>query len=147
MSTLKDKVLALERTARLQAGALVPLLPARPSPRRLPALKPRARDLPFGQQVQGWQLDSFIAPAAFPRSAKRVKLEETRPQDRDERLLNVYERQVLSSQAHVDIGDLEELGRQPQMYLALHRFRPRKPRKGKGLTLLFSHANGFHKGK
>lgn len=77
-------------------------------------------------------------------------MNETQAADRDERLLALYERQVLSSQAHVDVTDLEELDRQPQMYLAMHRFRPpteERKSEGKGLTLLLSHANGFHKGE
>jgi hypothetical protein len=58
--------------------------------------------------------------------------------------------QVEGFREEISIADKEELDRQEQLSVVVNRYRPEKPVKAKegetGLTLLFSHANGFYKG-
>jgi hypothetical protein len=152
----------LEKRAKVQTGPLVPLLPAKTSKRQLPQLPPRASAAPFGAQRPGWRLDSYIVPAAFPRSARgstqhpapapdkpaaagatRVKV------DANAAYEQMLTAQVEAHQGQVDVEDQREMEEQEQLYLAVNRYRPKKRREGgqQGLTLVFAHANGFHKGE
>ncbi|ORY36942.1 hypothetical protein BCR35DRAFT_60181, partial [Leucosporidium creatinivorum] len=153
------KLLDLERRAKVQTGPLVPLFPSKPSKRQLPQLPPRSSAAPFGPQRPGWRLDSFIVPAAFPRSAQGSTQHPTpapeKPAAAGSRVKvdanGVYEQmltaQVAAHQGQVSIEDKQELDDQEQLYLAVNRYRPKKRREGgqQGLTLVFAHANGFHK--
>lgn len=57
--------------------------------------------------------------------------------------------QVEGHQRQVSVEDKQELEDQEQLLLAVNRYRPKQRREGgqQGLTLVFAHANGFHKGK
>lgn len=69
-------------------------------------------------------------------------------EDADAALLALYERQAAASQEHTSVHNQQELKNQQQFHLAVNRYSPtnRRSSRGGGLTLLFSHANGFHKG-
>jgi hypothetical protein len=63
-------------------------------------------------------------------------------------VVKIYENQAAGSWKEVDLSIREELDQQQQLYTVANRYRPQNGREGKekGLTLVFSHANGFHKG-
>lgn len=157
-----SKLLELEKRAKVQTGPLVPLLPVKASQRQLPQLPPRDCDAPFGAQRPGWRLDSYIVPAAFPRSARSSTQHSTDAPEKPAAAgatrvkvdaNAVYEQmltaQVEAHQRQLEIEDKTELEDQEQLYLAVNRYRPKKRREGgqQGLTLVFAHANGFHKGE
>lgn len=156
-----DPLLELEKRARLQTGPLVPLLPAKTPSRQLPSLPLRtSADAPFGAQQPAWQLDTFIVPAAFPRSAigstRHPTTAAEKPTDGGARVKvdanavykEMLEAQVPAHQHQVQVDDQQELAEQEQLYIAVNRYRPKARREGgpRGLTLVFAHANGFHKG-
>lgn len=152
----------IERRAVSLDGPLTPLLPAAPSSRQLPPLQLRSsNESPFGAQRRAWHCDSFIIPAAFPRAlhSSRHPVEKKTagtasagppPKvDLPKALLQIYEAQVASSEKQVDVNDREALEAQEQLFVVVNRYSlVNKTRVGKepGLTLVFAHANGFHKG-
>lgn len=143
-------------------GPLVRLLPPKPiSSRTLPPLTLRSStESPFGSSHPTWRCDTFVVPAAFPRSVKGstarpgpVKANVAgAPQriDVDKALLELFEPQSEALKSEINADDPVEYEDQEQLYLAVNRYRSSAPRRaeagGPGLTLVFSHANGFHKG-
>ncbi|ORY90676.1 Alpha/beta hydrolase family-domain-containing protein [Leucosporidium creatinivorum] len=158
MSTaaLREKILSVERTARLKTGPLVPLLPPKPRSRQLPPLPPRTSSpSPFGSHHPKWQLDTFTIPAAFPRTprnstklpAAATKKPTGERDDASAAIVKVYEEQAEASWEEVDLNSQKQFDEQQQLYTVVNRYKPQSWRKGegRGLTLVFAHANGFHK--
>lgn len=157
-AALRDKILAIERTARLKTGPLVPLLPPKPRSRPLPPLPPRISSAPpFGFKHPEWKLDTFVVPAAFPRTPRNstkppvaaTKKPTGERDDASAAVVKIYDGQAAGSREEVDMSSQEDLDQQQQLYTVVNRYRPESGREGegKGLTLVFSHANGFHKGE
>ncbi|KAK4056777.1 hypothetical protein OIO90_002329 [Microbotryomycetes sp. JL221] len=168
MSTNDGDLLALERSAVMFDGPLVPLLsPKLDTSSSLPRLirSDSTRMAPFGPSRRDWTCDTFIVPAAFPRSSKRATIDPTnestqaaaapnearaqrqRP-DPKQLYRQLMEKQVAAHQQEVDVNDKDELNKQQQLYLAVNRYKSTKPRRHPNapvLTLVFAHANGFHK--
>ncbi|GAA5899334.1 hypothetical protein JCM5296_007536 [Sporobolomyces johnsonii] len=148
---------SIEQQATLESGPLLPLLPHKPSSRRLPSLPARS---PPPQIRPGWTCETFVLPAAFPRSypgstkhAGEPMLDPTDAQGRRIDPKKAWDElirpQVEAFRRPVKLDDDEELREQEQLYVAVNRYRPPKQSTGrnggKGLTLVFSHANGFFK--
>ncbi|GAA5881226.1 hypothetical protein JCM3774_000659 [Rhodotorula dairenensis] len=147
-------------------GPLLPLLPPKPLNRRLPPLPRRPSSVAI---APGWTCESLVIPAAFPRmfpNATKKPNEPTRdptarPRNDDLRrqkpdLTQDFERLVaeqLEAFTHpVTLEDRAELERQEQLVVVGNRYRPpptssrqRPAAAGPGLTLVFSHANGFYR--
>lgn len=155
----------LEQRGEIISGPLLPLLPPKPIRRQLPVLPKRADGVPaLGDRRANWTCDTHILPAAFPRSvrnstqpvAKQQQQQAAAQQDTprvkvDAKLayLKMMEEQVTSREIPVKIDDKLELDAQEQLLLTVNRYRPRQTRNEgpRGLTLVFAHANGFHKGE
>ncbi|BGP32440.1 hypothetical protein JCM10296v2_004221 [Rhodotorula toruloides] len=149
---------SLERQAKLEAGPLLPLLPPKPLTRLLPPLPPRPANVtPIHA---GWTCERHVFPAAFPRSyansTKRPDEPKTNPAEPapgakranpKEALTKLLQPQLDGFRRHVRLDDEAELARQEQLLIAANRYRPERQRTddGPGLTLVFSHANGFYK--
>ncbi|KAM0752375.1 alpha/beta-hydrolase [Meredithblackwellia eburnea MCA 4105] len=153
---MSNKLDQLEKQAKPLQGPLVPLLnnPFQTS-RNLPQLPPRSSHF-----KQGWNLHTFVIPAAFPRAVKGSALPRSAqpPQpepvrsgkiDMDKALLDLYGPQVDALQRQYDYQndqDKKEFGEQEQLWIAVNRYRRNVPTsKQNAVTLVFSHANGFHK--
>lgn len=69
--------------------------------------------------------------------------------DASDAVVKLYEDQAAGSWEEVDMSSQMELDNQQQLYTVVNRYRSERVRKepGQGLTLVFSHANGFHKGE
>ncbi|GAA6028407.1 hypothetical protein JCM8097_007016 [Rhodosporidiobolus ruineniae] len=147
----------IERQATLDHGPLLPLLPPKPISRPLPPLPPRS---PAPPVLPGWSCDTFTLPAAFLRTYKgstkrpgepRRSLPQPGPDGRidgKEAFKALVEPQVEGFKQTVTVDDEEELERQEQLLVVVNRYRPERKRReedGQGLTLVFSHANGFYK--
>lgn len=151
---------SLERQAKIETGPLLPLLPPKPLTRSLPPLPPRpANATPIHA---GWTCERVVFPAAFPRSyagsTKRPDEPKTNPADPapgakranpKEALVKLLHPQLDGFQRRVQLDDKGELAKQEQLVVAANRYRPERQRtdNGPGLTLVFSHANGFYKGE
>lgn len=156
-----DALLAQERQVKLHTGPLVPLLPPKPAGRQLPPLPARSSsEPPFGSLHDGWKLDTFIVPAAFPRSAAGSTQHPAAAEEQsvvgggridvEAAYKQMLEAQLESNKrGQVSVDDKEELAEQEQLHIAVNRYQPRVRREGgsRGLTLVFAHANGFHKGE
>ncbi|GAA5983710.1 hypothetical protein JCM10908_000389 [Rhodotorula pacifica] len=145
-------------------GPLLPLLPPKPLNRQLPPLPARPHKTPL---APGWTCESFVLPAAFPRmfpDSTRKPGEPSRDptsgsaargggggkaSDLKARFERLMEEQVEAFSRPVTLEDMDELDRQEQLVLVGNRYKPpptpRKSAAGPGLTLVFSHANGFYK--
>lgn len=154
------ELLSFERRAQPLTGPLLPLLPPKRDHRELPTLPQRTMQQPvLGVNHPDWTYDTFIVPAAFPRSVRnstqapqqqqrqaavgaRVKI------DPKQAYRDMIDAQVEARARKVTLDDSAELNSQQQLHLAVTRYRPKMPRlgTGPGLTLVFAHANGFHKG-
>ncbi|GAA5978125.1 hypothetical protein JCM5350_007404 [Sporobolomyces pararoseus] len=145
----------IESLALPQTGPLLPLLPPKlPLKRTLPSLPPRLRS-PL--ESIGWDLSSFTVPAAFPRSYRNSTKSPTTTEgeeevggdkvgDKEELWNRLIKPQVESFNDPIKLQDQEELDKQEQLVLKVNRYRPKQKKKEtKGLTLVFSHANGFYK--
>ncbi|GAA6060001.1 hypothetical protein JCM10212_001159 [Sporobolomyces blumeae] len=144
----------VEAQAVLESGPLLPLLPPKPITRRLPRLPPRTSPPPrFGP---GWTLHSFVVPAAFPRAypngTKRPDEVIEDPTDANGGKVDrkaawnaLIRAQVEAFNRPVSLDDEVELERQQQLVIAVNCYRPPRADKRRGLTLVFSHANGFYK--
>lgn len=147
---------ALELSVTLSAGPLLPLLPPKPITRSLPPLAPSPPS-----SIPGWKRDTFILPAAFPRTYKNTTKppgtpKTTLPKKDDGRIdaKRAFEElvngQVEGFREEISLEDKQELQRQEQLSVVVARYRPQRAVKlaqgEKGLTLVFSHANGFYKG-
>lgn len=153
-----------EQRVKPLTGPLVPLLPPKSSSRTLPALDLRSStESPFGPKHPTWRCDTFVVPAAFPRSVNgstvpsgsaKVDVSGHTPAQRvdiDKALLELYKGQSEAMQSEIDFSRPGESEDQEQLFIAVNRYRSSTPRNaaanGPGLTLVFSHANGFHKGE
>lgn len=147
-------------------GPLLPLLPPKPLNRRLPALPRRAANVAL---APGWTCDSLVIPAAFPRmfpSATKKPDEPTRDPtaargraqgapkpDLTQDFERLVAEQIDAFTHPVTLEDRAELDRQEQLVVVGNRYRPPPPARprpagaGPGLTLVFSHANGFYRGE
>ncbi len=157
---------ALELSVQPLTGPLLPLL-IPPTPLTAPPpLPPRHDDIPF----PGWRVDRFTIPAAFPRSAPgstvppgalaqgagpaaAAKGEPTGRHNVGEVYERLMRRQVEGAQRQIDVADQAEVAEQVPLWVSVNRYRPAKVpptqagEKGEGLTLVWAHANGFHKGE
>lgn len=148
----------LEQQAAVPTGPLLPLLPPKPISRRLPSITPRpASASPIRP---GWICETVAFPAAFPRSYKGSTKRPDEPKhnpaaapgggraDAKEALARLIEPQIKALQQPVSVDDAAELDRQEQLVTVANRYRPARRREGAetGLTLVFSHANGFYRG-
>lgn len=100
---------------------------------------------------QDWIVTQHYYPAAYPRSRvdcstsqRPLKSYSLTPQRKDaaqvaKELSDMEHTQ--NTAAHSRATDLQS----PPLFIAVNRYTPRKPLKGKGLTLLLEHANGLHK--
>jgi len=156
---------ALELAVQPLSGPLVRLLDPPPPSQAPPALPPRHDATPF----PGWCVDTFTIPAAFPRSARGSTISpgaegaaaaEPASADRTgkDNVGEVYERlmraQFEGTRRQVDADDAEEVGEQVPLWVSVNRYSRAKrepveadPAGGDGLTLVWAHANGFHKGQ
>ena len=153
--------LKLEEQVRPLSSPLVPLLPPKPSSRPLPSLILRSTtDSPFGTNHPAWCCTTFIVPAAFPRSIKGSTAPIGSAPTRNiglpqkvvlaDALHKLFAPQSEAMKSEVNVNKVEEYQDQEQLFLAVNRYSrlgsrqpgPREP----GLTLVLSHANGFHKG-
>ncbi|SCV72099.1 BQ2448_4793 [Microbotryum intermedium] len=165
-----DELIALELQARNLAapGALVPLLPPKSSTRgTLPdlALGSSTRS-PFGPSKHSdWKFETFVVPAAFPRSLKGCTSSSTKAKGSESQSsgapaatgridANLAFHELCMNQLQalrggkVSITDQQELREQEQLFLAVNRYVNRAAAPSKEaplLTLVFAHANGFHK--
>jgi hypothetical protein len=154
--------LAAESTATISTGPLVPLLPPRTHRRTLPTLPLRTSShSPFGPTTTGWTCDTFVIPAAFPRSIARssrhpsagaaTPLADGERVDLNKALLELYTSQAAACSTQVDVRDAAQMDEQEQLFLSVNRYSRATPRAVTGtqvgLTLVFAHANGFHKGE
>ncbi|KAM0752403.1 alpha/beta-hydrolase [Meredithblackwellia eburnea MCA 4105] len=170
---MSSKLRQLERQVKTLTGPLIPLLNCPlPHSQSVPSLPPRTK--PF---KAGWELQTFIVPAAFPRSIQYSALSRSRSPlsteggkpvigqpttaeqkekgrvDIEQAVLELYQPQVEAFQRQYDVeSDKVEMEDQEQLWLVVNRYRPssakalRNSESGtEGVTLLFSHANGFHK--
>ncbi|KAK4704536.1 hypothetical protein P7C70_g1681, partial [Phenoliferia sp. Uapishka_3] len=149
----------LEKQVKPLTGPLVPLLPPIVSSRQLPTLQLERSDAPFGTQHPTWQRQTYVVPAAFPRSISgstahpdnQIAGGDAAPQRVDvaEALLKMFVPQSDALKKEVDVESLEEYQDQEQLFLAVNRYRCTERRTSNkmepGLTLVFLHANGFHK--
>ncbi|GAA5904034.1 hypothetical protein JCM6882_003805 [Rhodosporidiobolus microsporus] len=145
---------AIEQQAVLKTGALLPLLPPKRISRPLPPLPSRSPSPPIHP---GWTRDTYTLPAAFPRAYKGstrkpgVPRAPFPPPDEKGRINPkatfeaLVEPQVEGFLKAVNVGDEKELDEQEQLLVVVNRYRPQRKREEKGLTLVFSHANGFYK--
>jgi hypothetical protein len=158
-TTLSDEaLLQLENQATLLSGPLVPLLPPKPASRPLPPLPLRSSSTsPFGPAHAGWKCETFIVPAAFPRSTTgSTRLPTASPEtpepgtrvkiDPKKAFKELLEPQIAALGRQVDVEDKNEIEEQVQLFVAVNRYSRSVRRVGRGLTLVFAHANGFHKG-
>jgi hypothetical protein len=119
---------------------LLPLLPARKED--FPVVEPKD---PSASGLLKSSLHVF--PAAFPRSRKGSAV--FKPYQRKERpsksQVEAEAKEILDGNYNAPVSDLKELD-QPQLYISAKRYRPKQAStKGIPLTLITSHANGFHK--
>ncbi|GAA6052865.1 hypothetical protein JCM3770_004384 [Rhodotorula araucariae] len=147
----------IERQATLPSGPLLPLLAPKAPSHALPPLPLRAPSSP--QLAPGWTRETVVFPAAFPRSYPRSTKRAHEPRanpaissaggraDPDEALAALVAPQVEALRHPVSIEDAAELDAQEQLVTVANRYRPATKREGgaPGLTLVFSHANGFYK--
>ncbi|KAM0791474.1 hypothetical protein ACM66B_005927 [Microbotryomycetes sp. NB124-2] len=167
MANAQDELLALERTAKMLDGPLTPLAAPKPLTRPLPRLvrSEAQKRQPFGPTRSDWTCDTFVVPAAFPRSTKGATVAPSNESARataaatsagPERRqrpdsLQLYkallEKQVEGYQEQVTLDDKSELDKQQQLYLAVNRYKrvKRESSNEPVVTLVFAHANGFHK--
>ncbi|BGP40437.1 hypothetical protein JCM10449v2_004399 [Rhodotorula kratochvilovae] len=147
----------IERRAKLPSGPLLPLLAPKALSRALPPLPLRAAS--SSPLAPGWTCETVILPAAFPRSYPRSTKHAHEPRanpavssaggraNPDDALAALVAPQVEALRQPVSIEDAAELERQEQLVTVANRYRPatRREGSGPGLTLVFSHANGFYK--
>lgn len=152
----------IERRARVLSGPLVPLLPPKPISRRLPPLPPRPAHTADAPVFPGWHRETLVVPAAFPRSfpnsTKRpsepaqdptVPLPGEKRADLNRATEFVVKNQVEGHQRQLTLEDKAGIEQQEQLVVVGNRYRPARrndPAAEPGLTLVFSHANGFYKG-
>ncbi|SCZ88345.1 BZ3500_MvSof-1268-A1-R1_Chr2-1g04349 [Microbotryum saponariae] len=165
-----EQLVELELQARNLAapGALVPLLPPKSSTRGTLldlALGSSTRS-PFGASKHSdWKVDTFVVPAAFPRSLKSGTTSTSNPKgsasqpsgapattgriDASQAFHDLAVNQLHGLRGgKVSIADQQELREQEQLFLAVNRYVNRAAAPSKAaplLTLVFAHANGFHK--
>ncbi|GAA5981685.1 hypothetical protein JCM11641_004214 [Rhodosporidiobolus odoratus] len=149
---MTSSALVQESGVVLETGPLLRLLPPQPITRPLPPLPPSSPIHP------GWTSQTYILPAAFPRSYKGSTRPASSPRSpfptppKPGQRINPNEAyqallgpQVEGFSYKVKLGDQTELDGQEQLAVVVNRYRPEKKVEGKGLTLVFSHANGFYK--
>ncbi|GAA6000046.1 hypothetical protein JCM10207_006028 [Rhodosporidiobolus poonsookiae] len=147
----------MEHSVQLADGPLLPLLPPKPSSGSLPPLAPRPSTSPH---LPGWTRDAFVVPAAFPRSYRGSTKRPGQPRapmpppgpsgrvDPKKAFETLVKPQVEGFGQAVRIDKPDELEEQEQLQIVVNRYRPERPRRQgeePGLTLVFSHANGFYK--
>ena len=158
---MSPTLIGIEQSVKPISRTLLPLLRPIAPTRPLPTLVLRdSSDSPFGATHTGWHVDTFVIPSAFPRSipGSAVRPDQSpKPVSADgtpERIdvpratSEMYQNQVDAYADPVDINNPGSWSEQEQLFLAVNRYRPSAAREGEqpGLTLVFSHANGFHKG-
>lgn len=149
---MNPELLALNEQGVLVDGPLLPL--ARPklsTPRSIPPQVTQRTSTSFVNE-QGWQVETFIVPAAYPRAfggqARAVgagmmggppdgKLDVQRE------WTEMYRRQLRSGSAQRSMGEMG--AEEEQLFITVNRYYPATPLIGQGLTLVFAHANGFSK--
>ncbi|KAK4046262.1 hypothetical protein OIV83_006185 [Microbotryomycetes sp. JL201] len=175
MATTQEALLALERRAKWLDGPLVPLIGPKPCERELPRLvrSDARRRQPFGPSRHDWTCDTFVLPAAFPRSTRKATVTpsghtnsatgtsaatpgpspaaaaRTKP-DPLQLYKALLEKQVEAHQEQISVDDESEVQTQQQLYLAVNRYKRARTDDTQSssdpvLTLVFAHANGFHK--
>lgn len=148
-----ERLAEINTTAKILDGPLLALSPAKLITRAsLPVLPPRS--CPPSLIVQ-----TFVLPAAFPRSFSGSTQRETAPArglsaeriDVDLEMVSLFERQLASSARQLEATQ-EEIEAQDQLFTCVNRYTPKHRRskagrstKEPGLTLFFAHANGFSK--
>ncbi|GAA5820525.1 hypothetical protein JCM11251_003029 [Rhodosporidiobolus azoricus] len=144
----------VEAQVKLRTGPLLPLLPPKPISRSLPPLPARPPTPPVHS---GWTRDTYTLPAAFPRAYKGSTKPPSTPRapfpppdakgriDAKKTFDALVKPQVEGHANPVRLEDKDELDKQEQLLVVVNRYRPERRKEGKGLTLVFSHANGFYK--
>lgn len=98
-----------------------------------------------------WIVTQHYYPAAYPRSRVACSTSQ-RPQ----KTYSLTPQRKDADTVTKELSDMEQAQRSgsyststdaqnPPLFIAVNRYTPRKPSKGKGLTLLMEHANGLHK--
>lgn len=152
-----------------RTGPLLPLLPPplASTTFNLPSLPPRASAFLFEDRTD-WICETFTFPGAYPRSVPgcvRLKSERRSGNELEEKTTIPFEAGLKSDVARLveamydaqvnavladspivstDEGDCEE----ERLFIAVNRYRKVRTgvKKEEGLTMVFAHANGFHKG-
>lgn len=153
----------IEHQAQPLSGPLLPLLPPKALSLRLPPHGP-ARPPSPSPIASGWECETVVLPAAFPRSYPRSTKRPTEPRlnpavdpstgkrrDAEQALARLVAPQVEAFKQPISVEDRAELEGQEQLVTVVNRYRPAAARRRKdgdepGLTLVFSHANGFYRG-
>ncbi|GAA5898145.1 hypothetical protein JCM6882_003336 [Rhodosporidiobolus microsporus] len=140
------------------SNPFTPLLPPRADKQRpLPPLQPRSND----SFRPGWRIDTFLVPAAFPRTQRNGTRPAGTPSpvshrppkgdrvDLEALLLDVVGTQVEELKKPVtDVeGDEAVVQEQEQLFLAMNRLVPLEKREDgrKGISLVLCHGTGLHK--
>lgn len=152
----------IEQQAKPLSGPLLPLLPPKPLSIDLAPLGTTTRPRP--PIHPGWECETVVLPAAFPRSYAHstkhphelrinpaVDPATGKRADPERALATLVAPQVEAFKQPISVDDHAELDRQEQLVTVANRYRPaargaRREGEQPGLTLVFSHANGFYRG-
>ncbi|GAA5893644.1 hypothetical protein JCM8208_000847 [Rhodotorula glutinis] len=151
----------IEQQAKPLSGPMLPLLAPKPLSIDLAPLARTTRPRP--PIHPGWERETVVVPAAFPRSYAHstkhphelrinpaVDPATGQRADPERALATLVAPQVEAFKQPINVEDQGELDRQEQLVTVANRYRPaartaRREGEQPGLTLVFSHANGFYR--
>lgn len=126
---------------------LLPILPPPSSLGPLPNLPSPPRTSPF----DGWQLTTHIVPAASPRTVPLIPIpivpSDSVPKEERKKVLREAGEELLRLKGAQSAGqEHQDADYVSRLWIVVNRFRKTGAQGGRErLTVLFAHANGFHK--